>query len=145
MQLSFIGLIEFILWVVFIDCIGVGVLIASLYWYVSNRFLIRNATSNQDVEWAYCFDVHLNAFLPLLLVLHLFQLPFLMSKMSSCFRYKLFAGLTCISFLKAVINHDWYISSIIGNTFWLVAISYYFYNLFLGFKGKISSKLYFSN
>jgi len=31
----------------------------------------------QDVEWGYAFDVHLNAFFPLLMILHLFQLPFL--------------------------------------------------------------------
>ena len=34
-------------------------------------------TQGQDVEWGYAFDVHLNAFFPLLMILHLFQLPFL--------------------------------------------------------------------
>lgn len=111
MKLSFFLLVKFVIWVVFIDCIGVGLIIASVYWYVSNRFLLKNPNSNVDVEWAYCFDVHLNAFFPLLTILHVFQLPFLMT----------------------VIDHDWYFSSIIGNTFWLAAISYYFYNLFLGF------------
>jgi hypothetical protein len=80
MQLSAFNLLKFIIWVVFVDCIGVGILIASMYWYVSNRFLLKNPNSNLDVEWAYCFDVHLNAFLPLIVILHLFQLPFLMSK-----------------------------------------------------------------
>jgi len=112
MSLSFFNIIKFVIWVVFIDCIGVGLLIASIYWYISNRFLLKNPNSNQDVEWAYCFDIHLNAFFPLLTILHVLQLPFLMT----------------------IINHDWYISAIIGNTFWLVGISYYFYNLFLGFK-----------
>lgn len=111
MQLSFFNLIKFVIWVVVVDCIGVGLLIASLYWFIANKFLLKNPNSNQDVEWAYCFDVHLNAFLPLLAVLHVFQLPFLMT----------------------IINHDWYVSAFVGNTFWLAAISYYFYNLFLGF------------
>lgn len=31
-QLSFIGFIAFFLWVVFIDCIGVGILIATILW-----------------------------------------------------------------------------------------------------------------
>lgn len=111
MQLSFFNLFKFILWVVFIDCILVGCLIASIYWFVSNKFLLKSAANNLDVEWAYCFDVHLNAFLPLIVILHVFQLPFIMT----------------------LINHDWYLSAVIGNTFWLIAISYYFYILFLGF------------
>jgi hypothetical protein len=43
----------------------------------------------------------------------------------------------------AVVNHDWYISTIVGNTFWLIAVSYYFYNLFLGFTGKYIFELNF--
>ena len=77
MKLSFFGIIKLIFWVVFIDCIGVGIMIASAYWYLTNKFLLKN--NKNDVEWAYCFDVHLNAFLPLLIILHIFQLPFLMS------------------------------------------------------------------
>jgi len=112
MQLSAFNLFKFVIWVICIDCIGVGLLIASIYWFVANKFLIKNDSSNNtDVEWAYCFDVHLNAFLPLIIVLHVFQLPFVMT----------------------LINHNWYVSAIIGNTFWLIAISYYFYILFLGF------------
>jgi hypothetical protein len=80
MQLSPFNIFKFAIWVVFVDCIGVGLLIASLYWYISNRFLLKNPKSNLDVEWAYCFDVHLNAFFPLLVILHVFQLPFIISK-----------------------------------------------------------------
>ncbi|CAF1580977.1 unnamed protein product, partial [Didymodactylos carnosus] len=45
--------------------------------YVSNRYLISSPRAHFDVEWAYCFDVHLNAILPLVAVLHIVQLPFL--------------------------------------------------------------------
>ena len=47
-------------------------------------------------------------------------------------------------FILAIIDHNWYISAIVGNTFWLVAISYYFYILFLGFSGKtfLDTKFY---
>lgn len=83
MQLSPFNIFKFAIWVVFVDCIGVGLLIASLYWYISNRFLLKNPKSNLDVEWAYCFDVHLNAFFPLLVILHVFQLPFIISKLNS--------------------------------------------------------------
>jgi len=138
MQLSFFNLLKFVLWVVLIDCIAVGCFIASIYWFVSNKFLLKKSSSsdNIDVEWAYCFDVHLNAFLPLITVLHVFQLPFIMSKKflilfeSNSSLYNFFI------WLIALINHDWYLSAIIGNTFWLVAISYYFYILFLGFSGN---------
>jgi hypothetical protein len=33
-------------------------------------------SSSEDVEWGYAFDVHLNAFFPPLLILHVFQLIF---------------------------------------------------------------------
>jgi len=42
-----------------------------------NRYLIVQPPRGQDVEWGYCFDIHLNAFFPLLMILHFFQLPFL--------------------------------------------------------------------
>lgn len=82
--LSLWGFVKFILWVIFIDCIGAGVIIASALWLVSllfnyaHFFLNFRAFSNkflrkvkdQDVEWGYCFDVHLNAFFPMLILLH---------------------------------------------------------------------------
>lgn len=63
-----IGFFTFFLWSVFVDCIGVGVVIATVLWWVSNRFLRK--VRDQDVEWGYCFDVHLNAFFPMLILLH---------------------------------------------------------------------------
>lgn len=39
--------------------------------------MIQAPPRGQDVEWGYAFDVHLNAFFPLLMILHLFQLAFL--------------------------------------------------------------------
>jgi hypothetical protein len=80
MKLHFIGIVKFVLWVVFVDCIGVGLLIATIYWYVANKILLKPHKTMLDVEWAYCFDVHLNAFFPLLIVLHVLQLPLFMSK-----------------------------------------------------------------
>ena len=75
--MGFFGIVKLVLWVVLIDCILVGLFISTIYWYVANRYLIANPKSNLDVEWAYCFDVHLNAVLPLLTILHIGQLPFL--------------------------------------------------------------------
>ncbi|VBB29987.1 unnamed protein product [Acanthocheilonema viteae] len=110
-QLSFIGFIAFFLWVVFIDCIGVGILIATILWFVSNRFLRR--VEDQDVEWAYCFDVHLNAFFPMLMLLHVL-LPLTFSHL---------------------IGFDAFLPRLFGNTIWFVAIVYYIYITFLGYTG----------
>ncbi len=52
-------------------------MLALFYRFVTNRYLIAGTSQGQDVEWGYCFDVHLNAFFPLLMILHLFQLPLL--------------------------------------------------------------------
>lgn len=109
--LHFIGFIKFIVWVIFIDCVGVGVLIATFFWFITNRYMVIAPPRGQDVEWGYAFDVHLNAFFPLLMILHLFQLVF----------------------LGSVINADWFIGRFFGNTLWLIAIGYYIYITFLGY------------
>ncbi|KAK2188405.1 hypothetical protein NP493_133g03032 [Ridgeia piscesae] len=111
LRLTIIAFIKFLFWVIFVDCIGVGILIATLFWFLSNRYLIVQPPRGQDVEWAYAFDVHLNAFFPLLMILHFFQLPF----------------------LHTFINTDGIFARIIGNTVWLFAIGYYIYITFLGY------------
>eukprot|EP00041_Stephanoeca_diplocostata_P003953 m.39584 g.39584 ORF g.39584 m.39584 type:complete len:256 (+) comp14735_c1_seq1:227-994(+) len=110
--LSLSSLLGFLLWVVFVDCIATGAAIASALWYVSNKFL-RTASPHavmESVEWAYCFDVHCNAFFPLLLILHVLQI-----------------------FLIKVVNHQHILSSLVGDTLWLIAILYYVYITFVGY------------
>ena len=80
MRLAAWPLAKFVLWVVLVDCVATGLAVATLYWAVANGLLLTDKAAGRDVEWAYCFDVHLNAFLPLVTVLHVFQLPFIMSK-----------------------------------------------------------------
>lgn len=110
MGLSFVGFLKFVAWVVFVDTIGVGLLIATLFWAISNRHLIKHANAGPDVEWGYCFDVHLNAFFPLLMILHVFQAIFL-----------------------HFILLNWFTSKLFGNTLWLISIGYYIYITFLGY------------
>jgi hypothetical protein len=100
--------LKLLTWIVVIDCIGSGLLIATGLWWFSNRYL--RTVSTNDVEWAYAFDVHLNSFVPLLIVLHGVQLIFV-----------------------SLIKQTWFISILVGNTFWLVSLSYYFYITFLGY------------
>lgn len=74
-----------ILSMVFVDFILVGVIVATAIWAISNRFLTHSShthATEQTVEWCvghsrrcancrrnFCFDIHVNAFLPILLEL----------------------------------------------------------------------------
>lgn len=113
MGMSFpLSYFTFLLWVVFIDCIGVGLVIATLFWFVSNKYLRKPTCVDQDVEWGYAFDVHLNAFFPVLVILHVLQLfiaPLLHSLLPT------FLGL------------------MLGNLLWAIAFGYYIYITFLGY------------
>jgi hypothetical protein len=109
LNLSLGGFVAFFLWAVFIDCIGVGMLVATSLWFISNRYMRRSR--DQDVEWGYCFDVHLNAFFPMLILLHVI-LPLL------------FYGL---------IDYPYFLSRLLGNSIWCAAILYYVYVTFLGY------------
>ncbi|KAK5639086.1 hypothetical protein RI129_011578 [Pyrocoelia pectoralis] len=109
LRLTFWKFVNFLLYVIFIDCIGIGLVIATFFWYILNRYF--RTIEDQDIEWGYAFDVHLNAFFPPLIILHFFQL----------------------FFYNGLINHEWFISRYLGNTFWLTAVSYYIYITFLGY------------
>jgi len=110
LRLHFLGFIKFLFWVVFVDCVLVGVVVATLFWLFTNRFM-RTSSSTDDVEWGYAFDVHLNAFFPPLLILHVFQL----------------------FFYNVLISQDLFIARLFGNTLWMIAVSYYGYITFLGY------------
>ncbi|KAB1256716.1 Protein unc-50-like protein [Camelus dromedarius] len=45
--------------------------------FISNKYLVKRQSRDYDVEWGYAFDVHLNAFYPLLIILHFIQLFFI--------------------------------------------------------------------
>ncbi|KAE9416100.1 hypothetical protein Angca_004084, partial [Angiostrongylus cantonensis] len=103
------GFIKFFLWVVFVDCIGVGLVIATILWWLSNRFLRK--VQDQDVEWGYCFDVHLNAFFPMLILLHVL-LPII---------------------YPTLVDSPFFLPIALGNTIWFLAAVYYVYITFLGY------------
>lgn len=64
-----------LLYVVFVDFLLVGVIVSTIMWALVNK-LFRANQYEQDVEWAYAFDIHINAFFPPSLLLHFFQLFF---------------------------------------------------------------------
>ncbi|KAL0818727.1 hypothetical protein ABMA28_008058 [Loxostege sticticalis] len=110
MGLSWTQVVLFVLFVVFVDFIGAGILVSTIFWYISNKYLRRDP-DGPDVEWGYAFDVHINAFFPPLSLLH-------------CFQIVLFNGL---------LNHDGFLSCLVSNSFWLASIIYYLYITFLGY------------
>jgi hypothetical protein len=112
LRLTFFEFIRLFIYIVIVDCILVGIGIASLVWFICNRYLLKpNVIQENRVEWGYCFDVHLNALFPLLVLLH---------------------GVMILLY-HAVIGHNWTISMVLGNTLWLAALGYYIYITFLGF------------
>ncbi|KAI5733913.1 hypothetical protein M8J77_000276 [Diaphorina citri] len=110
-HLGFWSFVKFLLNFLFMDCIAVGLVIATFLWYLSNKYLIKNQHLGQDVEWAYCFDVHLNAFCPMLVISHIVQL----------LMYNIF------------MEHDWFLPVFLGNLLWFLSLSYYVYITFLGY------------
>lgn len=108
--LGFGQTLYFLFYVVFVDCILCGIIAASILWFLANKYMRADSLA-KDVEWGYAFDVHLNAFYPPLIIIHFIQLIF----------------------YNAVISQDWFISRLLGNTLWLLAIGYYVYITFLGY------------
>ena len=101
--IGIVSFIKFLLYVIFVDCIGVGICIATILWFVSNKMLLKSQSTELDVEWGFCFDVHLNAFFPLLVILHFIQL----------------------FFYSILISKPWFIATLFGNTLWYVIVHFF--------------------
>jgi hypothetical protein len=120
---GFIGLIRLIIYMVVFEFLGVGLVISTSLWYIfriSHRFLCNRFMLNQsihgtpqEVEWAYAFDIHCNAFFPAFLFTYVAQFFFLF-----------------------LISGGRWIGLFIGNTLYLCAACFYMYNTFLGYNGK---------
>ncbi|GAA5795558.1 hypothetical protein HPULCUR_000918 [Helicostylum pulchrum] len=63
--LGMIGILRAMLFMVIVDFVLVGSMVATFTWFVTNRFLSQSnmMTNDQRVEWAYAFDIHLLPFL----------------------------------------------------------------------------------
>ena len=111
LKLSFVELLKFIVWGFFVDCIGSGLFIATVMWFVVNNFMLRRSHLNQDLEWGYAFDIHLNAYFPLLTIIQFFQM----------------------TFLNWILTNFNPMSTLVANTTCLLAVGYYIYISFLGY------------
>lgn len=108
--------------------------------FLSNKYLLKPGVGQDSkVEWGYCFDVHLNALFPLLVLLHLVMILLYHGKVFVELFILFNVGYNIIylpsfwTFFTAVIGHDWTISMVLGNTLWLAALGYYNYITFLGY------------
>lgn len=133
-----LNILKLIFWSVFVDFIGIGVITATIGWYVcivseffiiqdlqfhfrwlSNKYLrVRNTvhTVDQTVEWLYAFDVHCNSFFPVFLLLYVIQF-----------------------FLSPLLLSNRFIATLFSNSLYLIAYTYYCYVTFLGYSGTVIS------
>ena len=76
---------------------------------------------SQDVEWGFCFDVHLNAFFPILVILHFLQL-FVYHTLIGEIGISYKASLQIVHFTssKSFSESDWFLSTLLGNSMWMV-------------------------
>jgi len=109
----FYNVVKLMFWAVFIDFIGLGAFIATIGYWISNKYLrIRTSVHNveQSVEWLYAFDIHCNSFFPVFLILYVFQF-----------------------FLIPIIMQPPIWATFLSNTLYLIAFAYYYHITFLGY------------
>eukprot|EP00538_Stauroneis_constricta_P002907 CAMPEP_0119547036 /NCGR_PEP_ID=MMETSP1352-20130426/1256_1 /TAXON_ID=265584 /ORGANISM="Stauroneis constricta, Strain CCMP1120" /LENGTH=275 /DNA_ID=CAMNT_0007591843 /DNA_START=277 /DNA_END=1104 /DNA_ORIENTATION=- len=106
--------IEFLMYSLLINWLGAGFVIASVGREIANRHLTTERSPNhirQSVEWLYAFDIHCNAFFPVFVLLYGVQF-----------------------FLLPIVLGSNLIASIISNTLYAVALSWYWYITHLGYR-----------
>ncbi|KAK9837961.1 hypothetical protein WJX74_008582 [Apatococcus lobatus] len=99
---------------VLVDFLLIGAGIATLGWFVANRFLRKRSHSSQGaeqyVEWMYAFDVHCNSYFPLFILLYVLQF-----------------------FLSPLLLWRNFLSASLSIALYVVAFVYYHYLSFLGY------------
>lgn len=111
------SILKLILYMVLVDFFLTGVIISTICWVLVNKFFKSKAAhdsigavSENDLEWAYCFDVHCNSFLVIWVALYMVQ----------------------FILLPLLTMNNW-IGSFLGNTLYFVSLSYYFVITFYGY------------
>lgn len=113
-----VDILKLIVYMVFIDFYLTGIMISTVSWLVTNKIFNNtwglgnlNKYNINYIEWGFCFDIHCNSFLIIWCLLYLVQfilLPLITIKNS-------------------------FLSLLLGNTLYLVAVGYYFVITFYGF------------
>jgi hypothetical protein len=111
---NFGTILKLVLWSIFVEYLVVGIVIATLGWWLSNKYLRVNGGSvynvEQTVEWLYAFDIHCNSFFPLYVLIYVVQF-----------------------FLIFVLIRESFVATFCANTLYLISFSYYHYITFLGY------------
>lgn len=99
---------------ILVDFLGFGLIMASMGWSVSNKYLKDPSPGahsvDQDVEWLFAFDIHCNAYMPCFLILHVFQY-----------------------FSLPIVLKPTFMGCLVANTAYVLAAIYYHYITFLGY------------
>ncbi|KAG0674646.1 hypothetical protein C6P41_002975 [Kluyveromyces marxianus] len=108
---SFGQFLKMMIYMIFIDFFAFGAIMATFFWVILNRpfFKFRSALSAR-VEWAYCFDVHCNAYLIIWCLLYFLQF-----------------------LLLPILNLHAWIALFLGNLLFCTAVGYYFILTFYGY------------
>ncbi|KAL8283435.1 hypothetical protein RQP46_005845 [Phenoliferia psychrophenolica] len=107
------GTVRTIFLMIFVEFFAVGLVISTILWALSNRFLTHAShthATDQRVEWPYAFDVHANSFFPFFLQLNVAQL-----------------------LLAPVVTRSNWVCLWVGNTLYLSAFTQYVYVTYLGY------------
>ncbi|WPG98026.1 UNC-50 protein [Acrodontium crateriforme] len=119
------GTIRVTLVFVFVHFLGTCLAISTLMYFLVGRVLgkrrqglfgppIGGGGAEDALEFGYCFDVSIRAYLPIWTFLYVLQF-----------------------LLMPLIAQDYRVSNFFGNTMYLMALSYYFVITFLGYNGAI--------
>lgn len=140
LHLPFASFIKFLFFVIFVDCIAFGLIVATCLWLIANRFMRSNRSDSfncEQVEWAFSFDIHLNAFFPPLVIIHFFQIIIYSSMcVSNGSNYLINnSNLLSLSFSLFIVltDHEHFTARLFANTLFMIAITYYFYITFIGY------------
>lgn len=113
-----LSMLQTFAYVACVDFAAVGIVLATVAWWVANNFLqdetpalsALSGAGRDLVEWRYAFDVHCNAFLPMMLLLHAAQYM-----------------------LLPVLDGTGYIPALLSDSLFATAFAVYHYLIFLGF------------
>jgi hypothetical protein len=106
--------VAFFLYSVFFYWLGSGFLVATVGRYIANRHLTTtesNSNVRESVEWLYAFDIHCNAFFPVIVLLYGVQL-----------------------FLLPIVLGNSLIALVMSNALYAAAFSWYWYITHLGYR-----------
>uniref|UniRef100_A0A7S4B082 Uncharacterized protein n=1 Tax=Chrysotila carterae TaxID=13221 RepID=A0A7S4B082_CHRCT len=119
-QSALLDVLRLAAWVVCVDFVIVGAVLATVGWWLSNNYLrVASAVDawedepmrrQESVEWLYAFDVHCNAFFPLFLLLHVLQF-----------------------LLLPLLLRPGLVAALASNSLYAAALSVYHYITFLGY------------